>query len=110
MPAAHHHLTTCCVIRKRSGLARRGGSEAHQTPRPKAQRKLRPLHGSGPDQRGTTGLWPLTWPMVTGTVYYSLPKAGRLAIDLQRTYYIEQIVIGNNFQANLLTIRWTRDF
>jgi hypothetical protein len=53
---------------------------------------------------------PLTWPMVTGTVYYSLPNAGRLSIDLQRTYYIEQIVTGNNFQANLLTIRWTRDF
>jgi hypothetical protein len=53
---------------------------------------------------------PLTWPLVTGTVYYSLPKAGRLSIDLQRTYYSEQIVTGNNFQANLLTIRWTRDF
>lgn len=53
---------------------------------------------------------PLTWPLVTGTVYYSLPKAGRLSVDLQRTYYIEQIVTGNNFQANLLTIRWTRDF
>jgi hypothetical protein len=53
---------------------------------------------------------PLTWPLITGTVYYSLPKAGRLSIDLQRTYYSEQIVTGNNFQANLLTIRWTRDF
>ena len=53
---------------------------------------------------------PLTFPLVTGTVYYSFPKAGRLSIDLQRTYYIEQIVPGNNFQANLLTIRWTRDF
>lgn len=53
---------------------------------------------------------PLTWPLVTGTVYYSFPKAGRLSIDLQRTYYTEQIVTGNNFQANLLTIRWTRDF
>ncbi len=53
---------------------------------------------------------PLTWPLITGTVYYSPPKAGRLSLDLQRTYYIEQIVTGNNFQANLLTIRWTRDF
>lgn len=53
---------------------------------------------------------PLTFPLVTGTVYYSFPKAGRLSIDLQRTYYIEQIVPVNNFQANLLTIRWTRDF
>ncbi|MFZ0963940.1 MAG: hypothetical protein WAO35_24000 [Terriglobia bacterium] len=53
---------------------------------------------------------PLTWPLVTGTVYVNFPKAGRLSVDLQRTYYIEQIITANNFQANLLTIRWTRDF
>jgi hypothetical protein len=53
---------------------------------------------------------PLTWPLVTGTVYFDFPKAGRLSVDLQRTYYIEQIVTANNFQANLLTIRWTRNF
>jgi hypothetical protein len=53
---------------------------------------------------------PLTWPLVTGTIYYSFPKAGRLSVDLQRTYYSEQIVTGNNFQANLLTIGWKRDF
>ena len=53
---------------------------------------------------------PLTWPLVTGTVYYDFPKAGRLSVDLQRTYYIEQIVTGNNFGANLLTLRWTRNF
>jgi hypothetical protein len=33
-----------------------------------------------------------------------------LSVDLQRTYYIEQIVTGNNFSANLLTIRWSREF
>lgn len=53
---------------------------------------------------------PVRWPLVTGTVYYEFPKAGRLSIDLQRTYYIQQIVTGNNFGADLLTIRWTRDF
>jgi hypothetical protein len=53
---------------------------------------------------------PLTWPLATGTVYVNFPKAGRLSVDLQRTYYIEQIITANNFQANLLTIRWTRDF
>jgi hypothetical protein len=53
---------------------------------------------------------PLTWPLVTGTVYYDLPKAGRIAADLQRTYYSEQIVTVNNFSANLLTIRWTKSF
>jgi hypothetical protein len=40
----------------------------------------------------------------------NFPKAGRLSVDLQRTYYIEQIITANNFQANLLTLRWTRDF
>ena len=53
---------------------------------------------------------PLTWPLVTGTVYVNFPKAGRLSVDLQRTYYIEQIITANNYQANLLTLRWTRDF
>ncbi|MGD0921717.1 MAG: hypothetical protein ABSA70_08160 [Terriglobia bacterium] len=53
---------------------------------------------------------PMTWPLATGTVYYDFPKVGRLSIDLQRTYYLEEIVRGNDFQANLLTIRWTRDF
>jgi len=53
---------------------------------------------------------PLTWPMATGSIYYDLPRFGRLAADLQRTYYIEQIVHGNDFGANLLTLRWTRGF
>ena len=53
---------------------------------------------------------PLTWPLVTGTVYYDFPKAGRLSLDLQRTYYLEEIVRGDDFRANLLTIRWTKDF
>jgi hypothetical protein len=53
---------------------------------------------------------PVTWPLVTGTLAYDFPKAGQLAVDLQRTYYVEQIVTGNNFAANLLTIRWTRGF
>jgi hypothetical protein len=52
---------------------------------------------------------PLTFPLITGTLYYDFPKAGRLSIDLQRTYYIEQIVTANNFQANLLTIKWTKN-
>jgi hypothetical protein len=53
---------------------------------------------------------PLRWPLITGTVYFDFPKAGRLSIDLQRTYYIEEIVTGNNFSANMLTIRWTKNF
>lgn len=53
---------------------------------------------------------PVTWPLVTGTAYYDVPVFGRFAVDLQRTYYIEQIVPVNNFSANLLTIRWTKPF
>ena len=53
---------------------------------------------------------PLTWPLITATVYYDFPRVGRLSIDLQRTYYLEEIVRGNDFRANLLTIRWTKDF
>ena len=53
---------------------------------------------------------PVTWPLATGTVYVDFPKAGRLSLDLQRTYYIQQILTGNNFSANLLAIRWTRNF
>ena len=53
---------------------------------------------------------PLTWPLVTGTLSYDFPRVGRFAIDLQRTYYSEQIVTANNFSAGLLTIRWTKNF
>jgi hypothetical protein len=53
---------------------------------------------------------PFTWPLMTATAYYDVPIAGRIALDLQRTYYVEQIVTANNFTANLLTIRWTRAF
>jgi hypothetical protein len=53
---------------------------------------------------------PVTWPLVTGTISYAFPRAGRLSIDLQRTYYAEQIITANNFSGNLLTIRWSRDF
>ena len=53
---------------------------------------------------------PVTWPLVTGTLGYDFPKAGKLSLDLQRTYYAQQIVTANNFSANLLTIRWTKDF
>ena len=53
---------------------------------------------------------PLKWPLVTATVYADIPKAGRVWVDLQRTYYIEELVRVNNFSANLLTLRFTRSF
>lgn len=48
--------------------------------------------------------------MATGSLWYEFPKAGRFSIDLQRTYYLEEIIRGNDFQASLLMIRWTRNF
>jgi hypothetical protein len=53
---------------------------------------------------------PSVAPLVTGTAFYNFPVVGQLAVDLQRTYYDEQIITVNNFSANLLTIRWTRAF
>src|SRR6185295_8879901 len=53
---------------------------------------------------------PIRWPMVTGTAGFDFGKPGRLSLDLQRTYYIEEIQTGDSFSANVLAIRWTKDF
>jgi hypothetical protein len=53
---------------------------------------------------------PMSWPIVTGSGYYTFPVAGRLSVDLQRTYYVQDLVPVNNFGANVLTVKWTRDF
>jgi len=53
---------------------------------------------------------PINFPYATGSIYYDVPQLGRLTLELQRTYYIEQIVPGNNFGAKLLMITWTRSF
>jgi hypothetical protein len=53
---------------------------------------------------------PMSFPYATGSIYYDVPQLGRLTLELQRAYYIEQIVPGNNFGAKLLTIAWTRSF
>ena len=53
---------------------------------------------------------PMSYPYATGSVSYNLPRIGRLGVQLQRTYYVEEIVPGNNFGANLLSITLTRSF
>jgi hypothetical protein len=53
---------------------------------------------------------PLSFPYATGTTYYAFPRLGRLSALLQRTFYIDLIVPGNNFGAKLLTIAWTHGF
>jgi hypothetical protein len=65
------------------------------------------------DEGGTSPVYgPLTWPLGTGTLYFNIPRAGRLSVDLQRTYYAQELfpINANNFSANILMIRWTRDF
>jgi hypothetical protein len=53
---------------------------------------------------------PLRWPMISGSFSYDLQQAGKVAVDLQRSYYMEDLVKGNNFSANMLTVRWSREF
>jgi hypothetical protein len=53
---------------------------------------------------------PVTWPYATGSVFYDFPAIGKLSADLTRTYYMEQIVTGNNFGATLFTVSWTHGF
>ena len=53
---------------------------------------------------------PMRFPYATGSIHYDVPRAGRIALELQRTYYIEQIITANNFGAKLLTIAWTYGF
>lgn len=53
---------------------------------------------------------PMKFPYATGSLYYDFPRLGRLTVQLQRSYYGEQIVPGNNFGAKLLTLAWTRNF
>jgi hypothetical protein len=60
---------------------------------------------------GSTPLYgPMTFPYASGSLAYDAKKAGKLAIQLQRTYYVEQIVPGNNFGAKVFLISWTRSF
>jgi len=60
---------------------------------------------------GETPLYgPMTFPYASGSVSYDAKKAGKLTVQLQRTYYVEQIVPGDNFGAKILLISWTRSF
>ena len=53
---------------------------------------------------------PLSFTYATGSVYYDIPRAGRVAVDLQRTYLIQELLPLNDFRANLLTLRFSRTF
>lgn len=68
------------------------------------------VNGLGVVQGETPLYGPMTFPYASGSVSYDAKKAGKLTLQLQRTYYIEQIVPGNNFGAKILMISWTRSF
>ena len=53
---------------------------------------------------------PQSFPYASGSLFYDFPRWGRMTMQLQRTYLLEQIVTGNNFSANMLTVAWTRAF
>jgi hypothetical protein len=53
---------------------------------------------------------PMTFPYATAVLTYDVPSVGRMGLQLQRTYYKEEIITGNNFSANLLAVTWTRSF
>jgi opacity protein-like surface antigen len=53
---------------------------------------------------------PSTFPYATVSAYYELPRGGKVSVDLQRTYWLEELLPMNNFSANLLTIRYSHGF
>ena len=53
---------------------------------------------------------PTTFPYMTGTIYYDIPRAGRVSVDLQRTYMFQEVLPLNDFRATLVTIRYSRGF
>ena len=53
---------------------------------------------------------PMKFPYAAGSLSYDVPQVGKLIVQLQRAYYTEQIVPGNNFSSNILLIAWKRSF
>lgn len=53
---------------------------------------------------------PMKFPYATGSIDYDIKRLGVLALKLQRSYYVEQIITANNFDAKLLTLAWTYNF
>jgi hypothetical protein len=53
---------------------------------------------------------PLSFTYATASLYYDIPGAGRVGVDLQRAYMLQELLPLNNFHANLLTLRFSRTF
>jgi hypothetical protein len=53
---------------------------------------------------------PVTFPYMTGSISYDVPRAGRITLDVQRTYLFQELLPLNDFRATLVTIRYSRGF
>ena len=53
---------------------------------------------------------PMTFPYGSASLSWDAPRAGKMTVQLQRAYYEEQIVTGNNFGSDILLIAWTTHF
>jgi hypothetical protein len=53
---------------------------------------------------------PVTFPYGTASVSYDVPRVGKVAVDLQRTYMYQELLPMNDFRATLLTLRYSRSF
>jgi hypothetical protein len=61
--------------------------------------------------QGETPLYgPTKLAYAAGSLSYDIPQTGKLTVQLQRAYYLEQIVPGNNFRSNILLIALKRSF
>jgi hypothetical protein len=53
---------------------------------------------------------PATFPYGIASISYDVPRAGRLALDVQRSYLQQEILSMNDFGATLVTVRYSRSF
>ena len=53
---------------------------------------------------------PMTFPYGTGSIYYDIPRAGRLSLDVSRAHWEQEILSLNDFRATLVTVRFSREF
>ncbi|MBI4464572.1 MAG: hypothetical protein HY647_07700 [Acidobacteria bacterium] len=58
----------------------------------------------------TSPFGPLTWPSWNTEIAYAVPKAGRLVVNWQRSYYLEDLFRLTDFGSNAFTLRWEMSF
>jgi hypothetical protein len=53
---------------------------------------------------------PVSFPSGTISASYEVPRFGRVAFDVQRSHYYQDLLPLNDFKAQILTVRFTRGF